>query len=326
MTKSTLFIGLGVIGLFVLVQSAFIVHQTEQTLILQFGKPVRTIDKPGLFFKTPFIQEVVRYDKRLLEFNAKPNDINMVDETLGIQERVVVDAFIKYRITDPLLFYQSVRNEDNLGPQLDSIVFPSVREVLGKKSLRDLLSEQRVEIMLDIRNEVNRRLLSTARKTIQTADPEIVASDEADAAEIEAEIEEVKIKVARSGFGIDVVDVRINRADLPEEISQSTFNRMRANFAEEAQKFRSQGQERALKITSTADRERAETLAEANRKSQTIRGEGEGEATKIYADAFERDQGFFEFYRALQAYEKSISSEDTTIILSPESEFLKHLE
>lgn len=315
MNKLTLL--LIVLGALVLtaLQSAFIVHQTEQVLVLQFGKPVRTVQAPGLYFKMPFIQDLTRYDKRILEFNARPEEINMVDEERGIQERVVVDAFVKYTITNPLLFYQSVRNEQNLNEQLRSIVFSSVREVLGKQGLRDLLSEKRVQIMRDIRKEVNRRLLRSARDTVEKK--AITAAGES---------EEVAKKVAEKGFGIDVVDVRINRADLPDEISQSTFNRMRANFAEEAQKFRSQGQEEALKITSTADREKAEIIAEANRKAQTIRGEGEGEATRIFAEAFEQDTGFFEFYRSLQAYEKSIGKDDTTLILSPDSEFLKHLE
>ncbi len=313
MKKTPFLIAIAAIGVIALMQAAFIVHQTEQVLVLQFGKPVRTVQEPGLYFKTPFIQDLTRYDKRILEFNAKPEEINMVDEKRGIQERVVVDAFVKYVIVDPLLFYQSVRNERNLNEQLRSIVFSSVREVLGKKGLRDLLSDQRVQIMLDIRTEVNRRLLRSARETAES-----IAAKAADGA--------VKEAVARRGFGIDVVDVRINRADLPAEISQSTFNRMRANFAEEAQKFRSQGQEESLKVKSTAEREKAEILADANQKSQTIRGEGEGEATKIYAEAFEQDAGFFEFYRALQAYETSIGKDDTTMILSPDSDFLKHLE
>jgi len=306
MKKAPLLLGLGAVALIALLQTAFIVPQTKQVLVLQFGKTVRTIQKPGLYFKMPFIQDLTRYDKRLLEFNARPEEINMVDEKRGIQERVVVDAFAKYIITDPLLFYQSVRAERNLDEQLRSIVFSSVREVLGKQGLRDLLSEKRVEIMRDIRKEVNRR--------VQHASAE------------KGEGEEIKSKISSGGFGIKIVDVRINRADLPAEISQSTFNRMRANFAEEAQKFRSKGQEEALKITSSADREKAEILADANRKSQTIRGEGDGEATKIYAQAFEKDPGFFEFYRSMQAYENSLSSDDTTVILSPDSDFLKHLE
>lgn len=311
MKKSPFIIGFLALGIIALVQSAFIVHQTEQVLVLQFGKPVRTVHAPGLYFKMPFIQDLTRYDKRILEFSARPEEINMVDEKRGIQERVVVDAFVKYVITNPLLFYQSVRNEQNLNEQLRSITFSSVREVLGKQGLRDLLSEKRVTIMRDIRNEVNRRLLRSARQTAENS------------AIVDAEAKKL---VAERGFGIDVIDVRINRADLPTEISQSTFNRMRANFAEEAQKFRSQGQEQSLKIKSTADRQRAELLADANKLSQTIRGEGEGEATKIFAEAFEQDAGFFEFYRSLQAYENSISSDDTTVILSPDSEFLKHLE
>lgn len=313
MKKAPFIIGFLVVAVVVILQSAFIVHQTEQALVLQFGKPIKTVQEPGLNFKIPFIQNVVSYDKRILEFNARPEEINMVDEKRGIQERVVVDAFVKYRITNPLLFYQSVRNERNLNEQLRSIVFSSVREVLGQQGLRDLLSDQRVQIMMDIRNEVNRRLLRSARETAES-----IAAAAAD--------ESTKEEVARRGFGIDVIDVRINRADLPQEISQSTFNRMRANFAEEAQKFRSEGQEAALKITSTADREKAEIIAEANRKAQTIRGEGEGESVKIYADAFEKDKEFFEFYRSLQAYEKAISSDDTTLILSPDNKFLEFLE
>ncbi|MDG1288019.1 MAG: protease modulator HflC [Rickettsiales bacterium] len=312
MKKTPFLIGILAVGAFALMQAAFIVHQTEQVLVLQFGKPIRSIQEPGLYFKTPFIQDLTRYDKRILEFNAKPEEINMVDEKRGIQERVVVDAFVKYVIVDPLLFYQSVRNERNLNEQLRSIVFSSVREVLGKKGLRDLLSDQRVQIMLDIRKEVNRRLLRSARETVES-----LAAAAVDGF--------VKEEVARRGFGIDVVDVRINRADLPEEISLSTFNRMRANFAEEAQKFRSQGQEESLKVKSTAEREQAEIMADANQKAQTIRGEGEGIATKIYAEAFEQDASFFEFYRALQAYETSIDSDDTTMILSPDSDFLKYL-
>jgi membrane protease subunit HflC len=311
MNKVTILLVLLGAGFITLLQSAFIVNQTEQVLVLQFGKPVRIIRDPGLFFKTPFIQDLTRYDKRLLEFNALPEEMNLKDDKLGIEERVVVDAFVKYKITDPLLFYQSVRDERGLSDQLKSIVFSSIREILGRRGLRSLLSDQRVQIMRDIRNEVNRRLLGAKRAAVA------VKAEEVEGA---AEVATAK------GFGIDVVDVRINRADLPEEISQSTFNRMRANFAEEAQKFRSQGQEEALKITSTADRESAEILAEANRKAQTIRGEGEGEATEIFAQAFSQDKGFFEFYRSLQAYEKSIGSDDTTIILSPDSEFLKYLE
>ncbi len=316
MKKTPLLLTIAAIGIITLLQSAFIVNQTEQVLVLQFGKPIRTVQNPGLYFKTPFIQDLTRYDNRILEFNAQPEEINMVDEKRGIQERVVVDAFVKYVITNPLLFYQSVRNEQNLNEQLRSIVFSSVREILGKQGLRDLLSEQRVSIMRNIRNEVNRRLLRSARETV--ASGAVLGAGLNNAAIIK--------EAAERGFGIDVVDVRINRADLPVEISQSTFNRMRANFAEEAQKFRSQGQEEALKVTSSADRERSEIIAEANTKAQTIRGEGEGQATKIFADAFGQDTGFFEFYRSLEAYENSIGSDDTTLILSPDSDFLKHLE
>jgi membrane protease subunit HflC len=309
MNKASVFIGFLAVLVFVAFQSAFIVGQTEQTLVLQFGKPVRTLEEPGLYFKMPLIQNLVTYDKRLLEFNARPEEINMVDDKRGIQERVVVDAFVKYRITNPLLFYQSVRNELNLNEQLRSIIFSSVREVLGKSSLRDLLSDQRVKIMHDIRTEVNRRLLRSARQTAEDIEDEVIAEE-----------------AIEKGFGINVVDVRINRADLPEEISQSTFNRMRANFAEEAQKFRSQGQEEGLKIRSNAERMQAEIVAAANQKAQTIKGEAEGIATKIYADAFGRDPEFFDFYRSLQAYKKTIQGEDTTVIMSPDNKFLKHIE
>ena len=188
MKKAPFIIGFLVVAVVVILQSAFIVHQTEQALVLQFGKPIKTVQEPGLNFKIPFIQNVVSYDKRILEFNARPEEINMVDEKRGIQERVVVDAFVKYRITNPLLFYQSVRNERNLNEQLRSIVFSSVREVLGQQGLRDLLSDQRVQIMMDIRNEVNRRLLRSARETAES-----IAAAAAD--------ESTKEEVARKGFG-----------------------------------------------------------------------------------------------------------------------------
>lgn len=324
MSRLTLILGaLGAI-LFLALSSAYIVNQTEQALVLQFGRPVRVVQEPGLNFKVPFIQNVITFDNRLLEFNASPEEINMVDEERGIQERVVVDAFVKYRITNPLLFYQSVRNEQNLEEQLRSLTFSSVREVLGRVSLRDLLSNQRVEIMRNIRNELNRRVLQTARETA----PQTTAGETVTTVKEDGKVTEVPATQAPAerGFGIKVVDVRINRADLPAEISQSTFNRMRANFAEEAQKFRSEGKERALTITSTADRKRVEILAEARRKAEVLRGEGDAEATRIYADAFTRDPQFFEFYRSMQAYEKTLGKDDTTVVLSPDSEFLKHLD
>lgn len=290
-----------------LYQSAFIVNQVDQALVVRFGDIKRVIQDPGLNFKVPFVDNVVYFDKRLLEFNAQPQEFITKDRNAEVEERVVIDAFVRYRITDPVRFYQAVRNEQNLESRLSSIVVANMRRIIASNSLSDLLSDRRATIIKQIRDAVNRQATS-----------ETTAEFEADT--------EAGTRRQRQGFGIEVLDVRIMRADLPEEISLATYERMNKNFTKEAQKFRAEGEEKALEIRSVAERERTEILAKAQKESQTIRGEGDADAAKIYADAFSRDPSFFEFYRSMQAYRAALKSSDTTLILSPNSEFLNQMD
>lgn len=298
-----------VAGLVLTVQSAFVVTQTEQALVVRFGDIKRVIQEPGLVFKLPFVDTVEYFDKRLLVFNAQPQEFITKDRNANIEERVVIDAIVPYRIVDPVSFYQAVRNEANLEARMSSIVIANMRKIIANNSLNDLLSEKRASIMKQILQSVNHQATSET-----AAQYEQYASTQED---------ESTVRRRRQGFGIEVVDVRIMRADLPQDISQSTFERMRKNFTKEAQKFRAEGEERGLEIRSAADRERVEILAEARKKSEILRGEGDGTASKIYADAFTKDKKFFEFYRTMQAYKNTLGKDDTTMILSPDSTFLK---
>lgn len=309
MNKVTLSI-IGAVLVVGLLQSVFIVKQTEQALVLRLSDINRVIQEPGLNFKVPFVDSVKFFDKRLLEFNAQPQEFITKDRRADVEERVVIDAFVRYRIVDPVKFYQAVRNEATLESRLSSIVVANMRKIIANNSLNDLLSEKRTEIMREIQRAVNRQATSET-----AAQFEEYSADENN-----------RVRRQRQGFGIEVLDVRIMRADLPEDISQATYERMRKNFTKEAQKFRAEGEEVALEIRSNADRERTEILAEAQKQAETLRGEGDGLATKIYADAFNRDPDFFDFYRSMQAYRKALKKDDTTLILSPNSEFLNQLD
>ena len=308
MPRTPLIIFLAFLVLVTALNSMFVINQTEQALVTQFGEIKRIEDTPGLKLKKPFIESVIYFDKRLLDFNAPP--IEMITED---RERIMVDAYVKYRISDPRQFYKAVRTEEGLRSRFNNILISSLRGKIGAISLRELLSSERQATMQAVRDEANRK---ASREAVVPKEGD-VASEEEVAAERAA---------ASRGFGIEVVDVRILRADLPPEISQSTFKRMQAELAQEAQKFRSQGEEESIKIRSSADRERTEILAEAQRKSQVIRGEGDGEAGRISAAAFGRDPAFFDFYRSLQAYREALGKNDTTLIMSPDSEFLRYLE
>lgn len=290
-------IGIVFVLLFVVANALFIVGQTEQALVLQFGKPVRVISEPGLKFKTPFLQNVEYYDKRLIDFDAESKEVIAAD-----QKRLIVDAFVRYRITDPLRFKQAVADERTMRSRLNSILEASLRQVLGSVPLSAVLSEKRSEIMDNIRALVNAQATSTHLEPT----PEN--------------------KDAVRGFGIEVVDVRIKRADLPPANSEGIYKRMQTEREREAKEFRARGAEEAQKIRSQADKERTILLAEAKKTAETTRGEGEGLATKIFADAFGQDQDFFQFYRTMQAYKKTLMGKDTTMILSPDNEFLKMLE
>lgn len=310
MNKKTIFFVAIAAFIFAGINAAFIVTQTQQALVVRFGDIKRVIQEPGLAFKVPFVDNVVYFDNRLLEFNAPPQEFITKDRKADVEERVMIDAFVRYRIVDPVKFYQAVRNEANLESRLGSVVIANMRKIIAQNSLNDLLSEKRNGIMQRIQSAVNRQATSET-----AAQYDEYSADESN-----------KARRRRQGFGIEVVDVRIMRADLPQDISQATYERMRKNFTKEAQKFRAEGEEKALQIRSVANRERTEILAQSKKESETLRGEGDGSAAKIYADAFKKDPSFFEFYRSMQAYRKALKREDTTLILSPKSEFLNQMD
>ena len=259
--------------------SIFIVKEINQAIVLQFGDPKRIILKPGLNFKIPFIQNVVFLDKRILNLDAPPEEVIASD-----QKRLIVDAFARFQIVDPLKFYISVGNERVARSRLSTIINSRIRSVLGTQRLQTLLSEDRNKQMALIQEGVN----NEANK-----------------------------------FGIKIVDVRIKRADLPQANSDAIYRRMQTEREREAKEFRARGAEMAVTITSTADKEVAVILAEANKNSEIMKGEGDGLRNKIFANAFGRDPEFFAFYRAMQAYEKALIGGDTSLILSPDSEFFK---
>ena len=259
--------------------SIFIVKEVNQAIVLQFGDPKRIILKPGLNFKIPFIQNVVFLDKRILNLDTPPEEVIASD-----QKRLIVDAFARFQIIDPLKFYISVGNERVARSRLSTIINSRIRSVLGTQRLQTLLSEDRTKQMSLIQDGVN----NEAEK-----------------------------------FGIKIVDVRIKRADLPPANSEAIYRRMQTEREREAKEFRAKGAEMAITITSTADKEVTVILAEADKKSQIMKGEGDGQRNKIFAEAFGQDPEFFAFYRAMQAYEKALIGGETSLILSPDSEFFK---
>ena len=259
--------------------SIFIVKEVNQAIVLQFGDPKKIITKPGLNFKLPFIQNVVFLDKRILNLDAPPEEVIASD-----QKRLIVDAFARIQIVDPLKFYISVGNERVARSRLSTIINSRIRSVLGRQRLQTLLSEDRTKQMALIQEGVN----NEAEK-----------------------------------FGIKIVDVRIKRADLPQANSNAIFARMQTEREREAKEFRAKGAEMAVTITSTADKEVTVILANAEKKSEIMKGEGDGQRNKIFAQAFGQDPQFFAFYRAMQAYEKALIGGETSLILSPDSEFFK---
>ena len=263
----------------VVFQSLFIVQEISQAIVLQFGDPKKIVTKAGLNFKLPFIQNVVYLDKRILNLDNDPEEVIAAD-----QKRLIVDAFARFKIIDPLKFYISVGNERVARSRLSTIINSRIRGVLGTQELATLLSTDRARQMQIIQTQVN---------------------------------EEAK------NFGIQIVDVRIKRADLPPANSEAIYKRMQTEREREAKEFRAQGAEIAQKIRSTADKDVTVILAEANKKSEIMKGEGDGERNKIFANAFGRDPQFFAFYRAMQAYEKALIGGETSLVLSPDSDFFK---
>jgi modulator of FtsH protease HflC len=270
-----------VIGI-VAMNALFIVDQTEQALVLQFGQPRRVIRDPGLWAKRPFLEDVRRYDNRLLDFEPPPEEVIVSD-----QKRLVVDTYTRYRITDPLLFFQTVNSEAAVRARLSAMVNGSLRRVLGNVTLSALLSHQRSSIMTQIRDEV---------------------SDQG------------------KGFGINVIDVRIRRADLPEENNQAIYARMVSERQQQAAQYRGEGAEAAQNVRANADRERTVILAEAQRDAQRVRGDGDAESIRLYADAFGQDKEFFAFYRSMQAYRDALNGRTTSFVLNPDSGFFRFFE
>ncbi|MBX6367850.1 MAG: protease modulator HflC [Rhodospirillales bacterium] len=271
------------IGIVVLVLAAagtfFTVDQTQQALVLQFGEVRRIIREPGLHLKRPLLENVIYIDKRVLDFEPPAEEVTASDA-----KRLVVDAFARFRIVDPLAFYQTLGSEQAARSRLGSTISGSLRRVLGGVTLASVLSDERDRIMRQITEEVAGQAKS---------------------------------------FGIDVLDVRIRRADLPEENSQAIYARMQSEREREAREFRAQGAEFAQRIRSAAERERTIIIANGQRKAQILRGEGDAESVKIYAEAFSKDPEFFDFYRSLQAYRESLVGQNTTLLLAPTGEFFR---
>ena len=267
--------------LVVLLDSLYIVPQTRQAIVIQFGDPKRVVQEPGLYVKIPFIQRVVMYDNRLLSLDPPAQEV-----PLGDKKRIVVDTFSRFRIVDPLLFYQALQTEENAHSRLSDAIASSLRDVLGQHDMKTVLSPKRTEIMAQIRDEVNSKA---------------------------------------KAFGVNVVDVRIRRADLPDETSQAVYARMRSEREREAKEFRAQGQQMNQKIRSEADRDRIKILAQAQKEAQVIRGQGDKEAARIWAEASSKDKEFYAFYRSLEAYRNSMNAEGTSMVLSPESDFFRFL-
>jgi len=257
------------------------VHQTQQVLITQFGEPRRVIREPGLHWKVPFIQSVISFDRRLLDFDAPGEEV-----ILGDQRRLIVDSFTRYRITDPLRFFQTVgATEAGIRARLNSIVTSSLRRVLGNEPLLSVLSTDRARIMGEIRRQVNEE----ARQ-----------------------------------FGIAVEDVRIRRADLPGENTQAILSRMQSERERVAREARAEGAEVAQRVRAGAERERTVLIAEAQAQADILRGQGEQEAIRIFAEAFQRDPAFFQFWRTMQAYREAFTEGDTKMVLTPDSEFFRY--
>jgi membrane protease subunit HflC len=280
MTRNII-IGVGGLILFGIFSSFFTVNQTQQALVLQFGEPKRIIQDPGLAFKLPFIQDAVFYESRVL--SLIPQDAEEV--ILADQKRIQIDAYARYRIEDPLLFFQTVRNELGARARLESIIDSSVRRVLGSETLASILTGERENINGSIRDEVNASVDS---------------------------------------LGIEIIDVRLRRADYPESTSQNIFNRMKSEREREAKEFRATGDEEAQKIRADAEKTRTVIVAEAKREAQEVRGQGDSNAIRIYADSFGQDPEFFSFYRSMEAYRKSIGESGTSMVLSPNSSFFRY--
>ncbi len=273
---------LGVVALLFLFGASplYVVDVTQSAIVVELGKPVRTITEPGLYIKTPFIQEVTYFDKRLLDYDSAPQDVITQDK-----KTLVIDNFAKWRITDPLKVFQAFQSQAGALRRLDDIIYSELRVEVGRRVLSEIVSQTRTEIMHLVTERANEKA---------------------------------------SSYGITIEDVRIKRADLPEQNEKNVFGRMQAERERQAKQYRAEGAEEAQKIKSEADRDREILLADAYKTAEQLRGDGDALAFKTYAQAYKQDPKFFELTRTMEAYRKSLSK-GTTVVLTPDSEFLRYL-
>ena len=279
--RQNIFVILGLIVVVVFYYSVFTIHMTQSAVLLQLGKPVRTYTEPGLHFKLPFLQQARYIPRRLLSNDSPPAELITKDK-----KNLLIDSFSMWRVVDPLLFLQTVRDQRGAKARLDDIIYSELRVEMGTHNLIDIILKTREEIMDKVTKKSNQK-----------------------AAE----------------YGIEVVDVRIKRADLPPEIANSIFDRMRTERERIAKEYRSEGNEEATKIRAGTDKEKIILMAEAYKQQQVLKGQGDGISTRIYANAFQKDPKFYTFIRSMQAYKNSLKT-DTTILLSEQSDFLEFLE
>ena len=260
--------------------SLFTVYQTDQAIVVQFGEPVRVVTEPGLHFKWPLVQSVISIDKRILDLENSAQEVIAFD-----QKRLVVDAFARYRVSDPLKFFQTIGAIEGANARLSTLLNSSLRRVLGEATSIDIVRDKRAQLMAAVRTQ---------------------------------------LQAEAQTFGITIVDTRIRRADLPEQNSQAVFRRMQTERQRQAAEFRAQGSQRSQEIKAKADRDVTVLVAEAQSKGEQTRGDGDAERNRIYADAFGRDPDFFSFYRSMQAYEAGLRSNDTRMLLRPDSDFFRY--
>ncbi|MBW8015032.1 MAG: protease modulator HflC [Planctomycetes bacterium] len=269
-----------VIVAILLAQSVFTVDETEQAIVTQLGKYVKTASEPGLHFKIPFVQMTKKFEKRVMEYDSKPAKMITSDK-----KQLVIDNYARWRIVDPLKFYEKVRSEQSAIDRLDDIVFSEIREEIARHTLTEIVTANRDELMQKVTEQC---------------------------------------RAKASEYGIEIIDVRVKRADLPREVAPSVYTRMIAERDMIAKKYRAEGAEEAAKIMAETDMEKTILLAESYRKAEILKGEGDAKAIKIYAEAFEQDPEFYAFVKTLETYEKALKK-DTTIILPANSEFFKYL-
>lgn len=266
----------------VVLSSVFIVDQRKIAIVFQFGEAIKIIEKPGLNFKIPLVQNVVLFDNRILYVNAEAKELTAADG-----KRIIVDSFAKYKITDPVKFFKTVQTYEGADLRLSRILESSMRKVIGRVNLSILLTDERSSLMLHIKD-----LLDKEAKT----------------------------------FGIDIIDARIKRADLPAENSEAIYKRMQTEREKEAKQIRAEGKEEATRIRSTADKESRVIISEAYKNSEKIKGEGDAEAAVIYNRAYSKDTEFYKFYRSISSYKKSLAKDNTSFVISPNSPYFQYLQ